>query len=131
MELHGTGGSDIYEIALRRAGSDQPVNCVLGAACKGICCEEASPPGPGPVQTSGPNGSGGPVIKMGCPRPGLPSRSTLFVRVGRMARVASVMRTARPGLDPMTRYTVLFMYPARMAQWPLQRGQLGPGVKDG
>ena len=47
----GAGDSDIYEnaIALQWTGSDQPVNCALGAVCLGVPCEEDGPLGPGPV----------------------------------------------------------------------------------
>ena len=47
----GTGGSSIDEniIAFRPTGSNQPVNCVLGAAYPGIPYEEDGRPGPSPV----------------------------------------------------------------------------------
>ena len=100
-----------------------------------------------------------PVMKIGCPRPGSPSRSkVLFVLPGWMAWVAPVIRKALPGLNPMTRSTVLFVYLGRMVwvapamrtarlgsdlplhcvvhilpQGPdiLPQGPGGPGVKDG
>ena len=46
----GTGGSGIEKvIAFRPNGSEQQVNCVLGAAYPGIPCEGAGRPGPSPV----------------------------------------------------------------------------------
>ena len=43
--------SDSYEnvVVLLRTGSDQPMNCVFGAAYPGIPCEEETRPGPSPV----------------------------------------------------------------------------------
>ena len=125
----GDSGIDRNIIAFRLTGLDQPVNCVLGAAYPDVSYEEDGPPRTesgqlinGVVQASG--------DKDGTPWIGFsePVNSV----VGALALDgpgAPVIDTARPGLNPKTRSTVLFVHPGRMAREDpaMRTARLGPG----
>ena len=102
-----SGGSGIDEnvIAFRLTGSDQPVNCVIGAAYPGIPYEEDGPPRTksgglinSVIQTSRPSGPGVPGDKVGTPWIGFAEPVSSFV---------STIRPDGPGVpgngNPKTR----------------------------